>query len=398
LGVRSYGPKRWGQATDPLRFSSDLLPRVMPHTARDSCDNGVYPGGQRSQSVNSSECFDRVDFLRYGPKTPHSRKFCPRESAVNMGPEPAVAGRKGMSAVVLSWPGYIEEALLIQKALAHAVDDVEVLHNSISGTVLPNPHWTDLGPDAFFGKKFSYGISNSSHEILLFIVADARCEDWTDLAKRCREVFSLGKNVGVWAPTCEGTPWRGNRTALRAVRGVEGLMVSTVVDSIVWAIRSDLISELRDFDYPSNKFGWGIETAVACLAHSSGIKVVVDSQSTVHHPQGPSYDSRIAERQGHRFTEGLPTKLRFLAHGAKRILYLEKRKEVVQKQLFLSFRRLFWTVIFFLASSKGAFLKCPRAPHLPPSREANQSRRLRLWRRRGTVLLIHQRPGFKKEV
>jgi len=283
----------------------------------------------------------------------------------------------GVSALILSWPGYEERALSIQESLVHAVDDLEVIHNSTSGSFLPNAQWTDLGPDAFFGRKFIHGISHDRLDIVLFIVADAQCDDWVGLVEQCRDVFSLGKNVGVWAPTCGGTPWRGDRTALRAVRGAERLMVSTVVDSIVWAIRSDLIPELRTFDYSTNTFGWGIETAVACLAHSVGLKVVTDSHSIVHHPQGPSYDSQLAERQQQSFTEGLPSKLRFLAHGAARILYLEKRKEITDKTLILSLRRFFWSTVYFLANSIGWFRKSARKTESPPRQTADHSGTLR---------------------
>jgi hypothetical protein len=143
-------------------------------------------------------------------------------------------------------------------------------------------------------------------------MADARCDDWPGLARRCRQAFALLPALGVWAPEVEGTFWTLPRVRVSPIQlcSSQGVVLDrlncvSMLDAIVWAIRRDVADRLASLDYEANNLGWGICEAACAHSQVTGHLAVVDSAVQVFHPLGSGYDHAEARAQRDAFVEML---------------------------------------------------------------------------------------------
>jgi hypothetical protein len=132
----------------------------------------------------------------------------------------------------------------------------------------------------------------------MHVHADASCEDWGGLVRRCQEVFSLRKTLGVWHPVTIGAPVPEEVTVLpeefRRDPAEKELIEAVYSDSVVWAFSRQICDRLRGADFAVDHYGWGATDAVSAIAHCRTLDVVVDRAVSVDHPRGTGYSTQAA--------------------------------------------------------------------------------------------------------
>jgi len=205
-----------------------------------------------------------------------------------------------------SWTGKHQNAAHIAKAM-HAIgyrvtivycDENDILPSDPCRLVLVPREW-------FFGKKFEKCLNEFSGDIMLHITADARCDDWCALVRRCREAFERVPQLGIWSPTIEGSNcWTLERTAIATIEA-GSLHLVTQTNEIVWALSAEVVNHMRSFDFDKSNLGGGIDTAAALFCHVNNKLIAVDGTVFVHHPHGTSYDSDESRKQMENFLKQL---------------------------------------------------------------------------------------------
>lgn len=220
---------------------------------------------------------------------------------------------KSVGIAIISWPEFEEQALKIESEVSAVANKVVVLHDGLQEKSLYKPdRWIVFPAESYFGPKFEWAINNLDTDVLLFIVADTSCGDWRELVRGCREAFSSDHEIAVWAPFIEETWWNSEKIALALREGDTGLEDVIAVDSIVWAVTSQIACEARKLDYSLSRFGWGIEAVCAALARRSGKLVVRDTLLEVFHRRGTTYSTELANEEAQEFYEQLEPSTRVM--------------------------------------------------------------------------------------
>lgn len=207
---------------------------------------------------------------------------------------------------VISWPGFEDNAAHIADQVQGQSDAVYVLYNAVSPLPLAVPEsWIQFPPEAYFGPKFSWAIENIDTDVVLFIVADTAIEHWGNLVARCRESFHTDPDIAVWAPIIDETWWNMEKTRINQEGRRDGSFEVVAVDSIVWAVSSELVSTLKTLDYSGSRFGWGIEVTSAAIARCQEKLVVCDPAFQVSHRRGTTYSTELAMVEAEQFYQQL---------------------------------------------------------------------------------------------
>lgn len=203
---------------------------------------------------------------------------------------------------IISWSGFEDNAGQIFCQVAKQGDPVFVLHNGqVPEQSLAAESWIQFPPESYFGSKFKWAIENIQADALLFIVADTWHENWGSLVERCCSSFSSDADIAVWAPVIDETWWNTEKILINTEIRDDGLQDVIAVDSIVWAISSPIMAEMKKLDYSDSRFGWGIEVTCAAIARCSGKLVVRDTQLEVAHRRGTTYSTEVANEEGQEF-------------------------------------------------------------------------------------------------
>ena len=212
------------------------------------------------------------------------------------------AGVTSVGVAVISWPGFEDNAARIASQVQGHSDVVHVLHNSDRASLTQvSDSWINFPPDAYFGPKFSWAIENIDTDVLLFIVADTNVEQWGKLVKRCGEAFRADPDIAVWAPLITETWWNMEKIQINHPARNDGSFEVVAVDSIVWAVSSELVSVLKTLDYSKSRFGWGIEVTSAAIARCQEKLVVCDPALQVSHRRGTTYSTELAMVEAEQF-------------------------------------------------------------------------------------------------
>ena len=252
-----------------------------------------------------------------------------------------------VEAFVLAWPGNEKSAQCIENEVRPCVDSVTVLYNSptpLSDVKVPEG-WIDLGRDAYFGAKFEYARLVARSEVQIFIPADCHVDDWGKMVTRCRSAFVSFSRAAIWAPQSLGTAWTPNRIALRELTG--RMLSVTAVDSLVWATRGSFLANLPEMKLATNKYGWGIESAVASGAHLKGFLVLLDTEVSYLHKRGSAYGSNEAELAEITFLGTLPRNILKKVRTIQFIFSKRKLSET-QKIAVLDQAKLFLAITYVI--------------------------------------------------
>lgn len=203
---------------------------------------------------------------------------------------------------IISWPGFEDNAREIFSQVAKQDGPVFVLHNGeLQKQTSDSKSWIQFPSEAYFGSKFKWAIENIHADALLFIVADTWHENWGGLVDSCHRAFNSGPNIAVWAPVVDETWWNTEKILINTDLRDDGLQHVIAVDSIVWALSSRVVGEMKKLDYSGSQFGWGIEVACAAIARCQGKLVVRDTRLEVAHRRGTTYSTEVANEEGQDF-------------------------------------------------------------------------------------------------
>lgn len=271
--------------------------------------------------------------------------------------EPYLSLAISMHTFIISWPGFEAKAREIEEHISQQPGKVNVIHSrGDSGDFEVPPHWVILPNDAFYGAKFFKSLELCSGEIMLQIQADAHCDDWPEVIRRCRLAFGGNPDLGLWAPLVDWTPWSIARTFLEKPK--KGLPVRvSMVDGIVWALGVKTLERMKQIDFSMNPLGRGIDLAAASFAMAHGFDAVVDPRVKVAHPRGSGSSETDANQQLEIFLAQLSAPER-LARQAIQKLQGERIRREKQSLSYIA-NKLFRRILDPLY--KG-FKSIPKAP------------------------------------
>ena len=216
-----------------------------------------------------------------------------------------------------------DNAIKISKAITSVAPFVTIVYSD------PDPSFT-LDTDCkliqrpnhlFWEDKFKACIDECGNSSILIIHADCVCNDWAQLVKRCFEVNTVYRNMGVWAPKIDGTAYPLKFSKICDIHN-KNLNMVALTDGIVFSLSQDIIHRIRQINLTQNPYGWGIDLLFCAAGHAMGAMVVIDGSVEVHHPETRGYAPKEA-RKG-------------LAQFQKQFSWQEQ----IQCELLLSFVRL----------------------------------------------------------
>jgi len=244
-----------------------------------------------------------------------------------------------LHASIVSWPGLHDQARHIAAQLLRTVGRVSVVYSdSADRTESGAGDWIRVPQKDYFGHKFQVLLDRvNDDDVMLLIQADASCEDWPELARRCAAALEGASSIGVWAPNIDNSSFPPEQMALRQHPEMNLVEVLNC-DAIVLGLAPFVVSRLRTLDYACNNLGWGIDWAAITHAKAAGLTAVVDLTMKVHHPVSRGYDGAAAESQMHEFLAqlGAPERdayKRFSALVAKRSGWFAKTSHVLMSVL-----------------------------------------------------------------
>ncbi len=214
--------------------------------------------------------------------------------------------KKRVHAFIISWTGVHENSLRIADEIYSLVERVTIVYSdrnvefNISGEI----EAVKVSDELFWGGKFAECLNQFESDIFFQIQGDCKSEDWKKIVHSCAEEFEQHKIIGVWSPIVYYTDITPEMTILGRFRK-ESLLIVTCTDGLVFGLSKDIIARMRTLDYSRNKFGWGIERAMAAFAYTSQKIVVLDSSVNVSHPKGRGYNSHEASVQYFEFLNQL---------------------------------------------------------------------------------------------
>lgn len=211
-------------------------------------------------------------------------------------------GNISLSIFILSWPGFEERTLEIEKSLAMLKHPITVLYNPAPEAVRPvYKRWKIFAPESRFGSKFEFAITSHRPQVYLFIAADTDADSWANLVEACISAFSNNNNIGVWTPKIDNSYWKLRITQIGVAQAHDDLVEVISTDSIVWAISKNIRDRLVKLDYSNSVFGWGIDVVSAAFAHTMNLRVVCDTSISVNHRKTTTYSVPVADEESHAF-------------------------------------------------------------------------------------------------
>jgi hypothetical protein len=208
-----------------------------------------------------------------------------------------------MEIYVISWPAVQDRAYEIARTLESAGHDVTTIYsgNSEVPTTCPGK-WIRVSQKDFFGDRCERILQLITNEIVLIIHADTNCSDWLALANRCAELFLSHREIGIWSPTIDNTPWRNEEVYIADFEKT-GLIAVMQTDGIVFALRREICARLSSFSFKQNSLGWGIDWAAICFAYSHNLIAVRDLSCFVTHQKGTGYSQPKAMKDMEKFLD-----------------------------------------------------------------------------------------------
>jgi len=210
---------------------------------------------------------------------------------------------------VFVWPGHLEHGVEIERKLQLEGEDVVVI---ASGVPQGPPHWVHLSNNEYFGAQFSRCLQIADCDVLVHIQADAAIADVPEFIGRMKSAFSRG-DIAIWSPDIDYTFYRTSlvqaprRPSCESADPLPKHLVPILnTDCTCWALRSDVVTQLRSYCRPDWNLGWGWDSLAAACAWTGGSLVVRDVGIVVSHPRGTGYDSAKAETEFVRVKSDLP--------------------------------------------------------------------------------------------
>lgn len=212
-----------------------------------------------------------------------------------------------LHAIIISWEGYFDKAHAIATALAGSVDALTVIYSNAAETPQTGPGtWVQVPQSWYFGRKFRASLDMvGPDDLMLQIQADAHSDDWPALAARCAQCFATHRDIALWTPDVNWSPWHAQVVGDGMIAQT-GLLRVRQTDGIVWALHPVLYPVLRAPEYDSNNLGWGIDWLAMLTADQHAMIAVRDMTCPVDHPYARGYPNAPAAQHMKNFLSQLP--------------------------------------------------------------------------------------------
>lgn len=206
------------------------------------------------------------------------------------------------SIFVISWGGQHEKAISIAKSVASASDKTSIVYSDANPDLVLDVECDQIKRpnELFWGDKLKACLDACDSDLMLVIHADCDCEDWAELARKCRSAMSNNPIIGVWAPHIDWTQYNLGRTKIYDIKSTPFAVVAQS-DAIVFCLSKNVIERLRRANYEQNSYGWGTDALAIAYAYSNGMIAVVDKTIHVKHPKSRSYSTEAAYAQCREF-------------------------------------------------------------------------------------------------
>jgi len=200
-------------------------------------------------------------------------------------------------AFIICWTGKEDSARHIANSIQSSVEYLTIIYSNTTGKIEEGAgKWFKVPNEWYSGKKFQKCLQLYSGTIMLYIAADVTTNNWPRLINRCRNTHAQYKNLGIWAPDIDYTPYNSKRVIIANIKESQFALVSNT-DSIVWSLSNPVVRRLKELDYECNNLGWGIDWLAISYALANNLLVIRDLSIKIIHPKGTGYDQPLAQKQ-----------------------------------------------------------------------------------------------------
>ena len=217
---------------------------------------------------------------------------------------------------IVSWDGMFPAAHKIATALEIVGGPVTTIYSNASGQPETGPgRWIGVPQSDYFGRKLARVLDSvAPDQAMLLIQADARCDDWPGLVRRCKAVLARDPGIGIWSPKIDNTAFPTMLASLGR-RSDDGLIEVMQTDAIVLGMVPSVVDRLRTLDFGANNLGWGVDWAAICAARTHDLVAVSDVSVKVAHPKSRGYETTQAEQGMRAFLDQLTPEERVIKDG-----------------------------------------------------------------------------------
>lgn len=208
-----------------------------------------------------------------------------------------------MFVFIISWAGQHHNAQLIANSILNVYSNVTIIFSDPDPNFTLNNKYTFIrrSNDLFWSDKFKACLDATKNDDMLVIHADCSSVDWALLVLRCIEVTKQYKQIGVWCPKINGTPFDLRFSGIMKL-GNSGIIASALTDGIVFYLSLPIINRMRNVNYENNLYGWAIDCLFCSASHVFNKIVVIDTKIEVIHPSSKrGYSSKLAKIQSDIF-------------------------------------------------------------------------------------------------
>jgi hypothetical protein len=186
-----------------------------------------------------------------------------------------------------------------------SIDDVETACKDfgyattvLNTTLVEKAGWTNGIPISFFRQmEFACSNFNQSNDFLLFITADVRSNNWSELFSASEKILAF-KGVGSFSPTLSHEWYHLGRSENYYYESDVALAIVPTNDLIVTYIHKSVVSQMNKFfeyfclhpDRFDPVVGVGIELLMKKIIHDSGQFSLRSRRHILMHPYSKSYE------------------------------------------------------------------------------------------------------------
>jgi hypothetical protein len=193
---------------------------------------------------------------------------------------------------IFNWRGYEANALALEEKSGKFIE-VTVI-NSEEQLSRARPGWVHLDDSAYFSAQWNKAVELFDADIFFHIQADAEFDQFDALFARVKFFFE-NHRLGVYEPNVDFTAYQYDRSRLRSIESEVFEVPQT--DCTCWFVAGEILRKLPTVDLSINRYGWGIDRAIAALCRLNERLCVRDYRFTVGHPRSRGYCSAEAQRQ-----------------------------------------------------------------------------------------------------
>jgi hypothetical protein len=190
---------------------------------------------------------------------------------------------------IFNWRNQYDKTKKIESSLLKIFDRVDVIN---SDDLHNEPHWTNIGEQAYFAEQFLTAVNMFDGDIFFHIQGDIEFDRWEELVDAAQKYYEKYQ-WGIYAPNVDYTWYSSQNADIQTIRFTEDTNLRAVSnpDCTIWFIHRDIINTLKQnpFDLSFMKYGWGLDLILCGNSYLQKRLVMRDYEFTVDHPPGTGY-------------------------------------------------------------------------------------------------------------